>query len=370
MDPYDLLGVRRAAAISEIRRAYQKLARLLHPDLNPGDPVAAERFRMISEAFEILSSPDRRALFDRGELPSAPAPRVPEIGFEGFDFSERAAAGREAGFRELFDGGLAGAAEDIGPAPGEDLVQTTRISFEESLAGAVRRVQVVRLDHCPMCQGAGEIAFQPATCPRCHGTGRVRATRRHMVFMRRCIDCDASGQVGRRRCSHCGGEGRVMRSEWLEVHVPPGVGDGTKVPVPGFGNAGKRGGTPGTFFLQVAVDPHPVFRREGDDLVCEIRVSLPQAALGGPVEIPTPEGSVTVELPAGTQPGQRFRLPKRGVPRLGQKGRGHLFAEVRLQVPAVTDARGRALLSELAELYPAEVHAGPSPTAAEGKGGS
>jgi molecular chaperone DnaJ len=370
MDPYDVLGVRHNALLAEVRRAYQKLARLLHPDLNPGDPAAAERFRVISEAFEILGSPDRRALFDRGELPQSPTPRVPEIGFEGFDFSAQTTPGREAGFRELFDGVLEGSSRDDGPALGEDLVQTTRISFEESLTGATRRVQVVRLDQCPMCHGAGEIAFQPATCPRCHGTGRVRATRRHMVFTRRCTDCDASGQVGRRRCSHCGGEGRVMRSEWLEVHVPAGVRDGTKVPVPGFGNAGKRGGEPGAFYLQVAVEPHPVFRREGDDLVCEIQVGLAQAALGGPVEIPTPYGPVTLVLPAGTQPGQRLRLPKRGIPRLGQKGRGHLFAEVRLHVPAVTDERGRALLAELARLHPTGLGAPPTATEADPEGGS
>jgi len=350
MDLYDLLGVRKTANAAEIRRAWQKHARSLHPDLNPGDPVAAERFREVSEAFEILADPHRRAAYDRGEaVPRAVAPAAAG-GFEGFDFSAQVRVER-VGFREIFDAELR-TPEPPGSRPGEDLEQSTRVTFEESLTGTERRVHLVRHEPCPACQGAGEVAFGPVPCPRCQGTGQVRGSRGHMIFSRRCAECDARGYLHRRPCSRCSGEGRLIASEWLDVQIPPGVGDGSQVRVPGCGNAGRRSGPPGDFVLTVQVDAHPVFRREGEDLHCTVPVSMTEAALGAHVEVPTPEGEMTIELPAGTQNGQRFRLRKRGVPRLGEKGRGDLFVEARVEIPAVTDDRGRELLREFARLHP------------------
>jgi molecular chaperone DnaJ len=353
MDLYEILGVRRSATAAEIRRAYQKLARQLHPDLNPGDALANERFQQVSLAFQVLSDPQRRTDYDRGGAAPAPQAPVPEVGFEGFDFSAEVRTSG-VGFRELFGGGLAEAPAVSGPVRGEDLQQTTRITFEESLAGTARRVHLVRQDACPICLGQGEVAFGPVPCPRCGGTGRVRGRRGHMIFSRRCAECGASGVLGRRPCSRCSGEGRLIRSEWLEVRIPPGVAHGSKVRLPGGGNAGRRGGPAGDFVLEVEVEPHPFYTRDGEDLHCVVPVTIAEAALGGHVEVPTPDGPMTIEIPAGTQTGQRFRLRKRGAPRLGEKGRGDLFVEVRVTVPTVTEGRARQLLLELARLITPE----------------
>jgi molecular chaperone DnaJ len=355
LDFYELLGVRRTAGPAEIRRAYQKHARQLHPDLNPGDPVAAERFRVVSLAFETLSDARRRSEYDRGEVPIKAPPSHPEVGFEGFDFSAEVKVGG-AGFRELFDGVLREAsAGGAGESPrGEDLEQVARLTFEEALSGAERRIHLVRAEHCPICGGAGDVAFEPVACPRCGGTGKIRASRGHMIFSRRCEDCGATGLLSRRPCQRCGGEGRLMRSEWLDVRIPAGAADGTRVRVPGCGNAGRHGGPAGDFILIVEVEPHSFYRREGDDLHCEVPVTVTEAALGGHIDVPTPDGPVTIEIPAGTQTGQRFRLRKRGAPRLGEKGRGDLFVEARVWVPAITDDRSRALLREVAERNPCD----------------
>ena len=352
MDLYEVLGVRRNASVAEIRRAYQKLARLLHPDLNPGDPIAAERFRAVSRAFEVLSDAQRRAQYDRGERPPEAPPRA-EVGFAGFDFSAEARVER-AGFHEIFHGVLHPAAQ--GPAPGEDLQQGTRVTFEECLAGTRRRVHVMRYETCAACEGRGDLMLRPRPCPTCGGSGQLRASRGRMVFTRGCGDCGGTGVLGRQPCAQCGGEGRVRHSEWLEVQIPPGVGDGSRVRLPGWGNAGRRGGPPGDFVLSVEVEPHPLFRREGDDLFCEVPITIAEAALGAHVEVPTPDGPMTIGLPPGTQNGQRFRLRKRGMPRLelpsAEPARGDLFVEVRVWVPQVTDDEGRRLLEEFARHSP------------------
>lgn len=352
MDLYEILGVRRNASLADVRRAYQKRARALHPDLNPGDPIASERFRVVSQAFEILSDAQRRAEYDRGDPLPAPAPAGPEVGFEGFDFEAEVRVGG-IGFREIFDGVLNPASDQPAPVlPGESVEQVTRLSFEETFSGTRRQVRVVRLEHCPICRGHGDVAVPPAPCTTCQGTGRVRARRGRMIFSRRCSDCGATGVVDRSTCQRCHGEGRLMQNEWLGVEIPPGVADGMRLRVPSAGNAGRGEGPPGDFFLVVNVEPHPFYRREGHDLHCVVPVSLTEAALGGHVEVPTPDGPVTIEVPAGTQPGQRFRLRKRGMQRLGEKGRGDLYVEVKVQVPAVADDRGRELLRELARLNP------------------
>jgi molecular chaperone DnaJ len=351
MDLYKALGVRHEATPAEIRRAYQRRARALHPALNPGDPVAVDRFRAVTVAFEVLSDPQRRAAYDRGEHAPPNDPKGPEVGFEGFDFSAEFVKG--VGFQEIF-GQLGGPAPDLAPRRGEDLEQATLISFEECLAGTRRRLHVVRQDHCPGCSGAGEVAFDPVPCPRCAGSGRLRASRGHMIFTRRCTECGATGRIGRRPCPRCAGDGRVMQSEWLEVQLPAGVASGSRIRITGCGNAGARGGAPGDLVLIVDVEQHPWFRREGDDLYCEVPISMAEAALGGHIDVPTPEGPMTIEVPAGTQTGQRFRLRKRGLPKPGGKARGDLYVETRIIVPPVTDERSRELLREVARLHPQE----------------
>lgn len=352
MEFYELLGVRKNASVAEIRRAYQKLARRLHPDLNPGDPVTAQRFHAATRAFEVLCDPPRRAAYDRGERPTPAPPPVSAFGFEGFDFSVEVKG--TAGFQELFDSVLRGGTPSAAAARGEDLEQTASISFEESLKGASRRIQLLRSDRCQACQGRGDVAFGPVPCPRCHGTGQLRANRGHMIFSRACGDCGAAGVLDRQACPRCGAEGRVMQSEWLEVRIPPGAGPGARIRVPECGNVGLRGGPPGDLVLVIDVAPHPFYRREGEDLFCTLPLAMAEAALGAHVEVPTPEGPVTIEVPAGTQTGQRFRLRKRGLPRMGDGGRGDLYVEASVVIPAVTDARGRELLQELARLDPGD----------------
>ena len=291
MDLYETLGVRRNSTTAEIRRAYQKLARQLHPDLNPGDPVAAERFRAVSRAFEVLSDPQRRSQYERGEGVPLPA-AAPGLGFEGFDFSAEVRVGRLE-FREILED-LSPAETPEGASRGEDFEEVARITFQESLEGTKRRVNVVRFDRCPGCQGAGEVELGRRPCPTCQGRGQVRASRGRMIFTRRCRDCEGTGQLGRHRCAQCSGEGRAMHSDWLDVTIPPGAGDGTRLRVPGGGNAGRRGGPPGDFVLHVQVEPHAFFHRAGDDLTCEVPVTLAEAALGAHVEVPTPDGAVQI----------------------------------------------------------------------------
>jgi molecular chaperone DnaJ len=354
MDLYDTLGVRRTATQSEIHRAYQKLARQDHPALNPGDPAAAERYREVLRAYTVLSDPQRRAQYDRGEgVP--PAASAPAIGFEGFDFSAEVRVGT-IDFRDIIEG-LSPRQSADGAARGEDFEEVARISFQEAFEGTKRRVNVMRFDRCPGCQGAGEVELGQRPCPACQGQGQVRARRGGMIFTRRCADCGGTGQLGRHRCTLCSGEGRVMHTDSLDVTIPPGAGDGTRLRVPGGGNAGRRGGPPGDFVLHVQVEPHPFFHRAGDNLTCEVPVTMAEAALGAHVEVPTPDGAVPIHVPAGTQNGQRFRLRKRGLPLLGGggQGRGDLFVEVKVVVPEVDDDESRRLLSEFARRNPQDV---------------
>jgi molecular chaperone DnaJ len=350
MDLYALLGIRPKATQAEIRRAFQKRARQWHPDINPGDPLAAERYRHLLSAVEVLSDDERRALYDGGGDPFARARPAPEIGFAGFDFSVETRT--DGSFRDIFDGVLPGSAPPPEAVRGEDLEQSTSVTFDEAFHGARRRMHLMRQDRCPTCAGSGDVSFAPIACPKCGGAGRLRAARGHMVFTRECSECQGQGRLDRRPCVQCAAQGRLMHSEWLEVQIPAGVESGSRVRLPGGGNVGQRGGAAGDFVLQVQVEPHPIFRREGADLRCTVPVTMMEAALGAHVEAPTPDGSMTIEIPAGTQAGQQFRLRKRGMPKLGESARGDLYVEVRVWVPRIADARSRELLRELAQLNP------------------
>jgi molecular chaperone DnaJ len=360
VDLYSLLGVNRNASGADIRRAYQRLARRLHPAVNPGDAESARRFADATRAFETLSDPQRRAQYDRGGEARPAAPSVPDVGFAGFDFSADARTG-EVGFRQIFGGVLQAPAAQPAARRGEDLEQAARIAFAECAQGTRRRVHLVRFDRCPTCGGAGEVAAAPSPCAVCHGSGETRARRGRMVFTRRCPECQGRRQQTARLCARCGGEGRVMQSEWVDVEIPPGIEDGTRLSLAGFGNAGWRGGPPGDFHLLVTVEPHPVFRRDGADLSCEVALTITEAALGAHVEVPTPDGPVTIEVPAGTQAGQRFRLRKRGLPRAGGQGRGDLYVETRVWVPTVRDEASRDLLREFARRNPHDPRGGAPP---------
>ena len=350
MDLYQALGVRRGATTAEVRRAYQKLARMLHPDLNPGDPQAAERFRDVSSAFAVLSDPQRRAAYDRGESVAVSAD-IPEVGFHGFDFSAEVRLGG-AGFQEIFGNVLRRpvVAAEAGATPGEDLEQSTQLAFEECFQATRRRFHLVRQARCPDCDGAGEVSLTPRACPSCQGSGQVRSLRGRMVFTRRCGDCEGAGTIGRRPCGRCGAEGRVMRSEWLEVQIPAGACDGSRVRIPGAGNAGRRGGPPGDFVLVVEVRPHPFYRREGEDLYCDVPVTMVEAALGAHVEVPTPDGPVSLKVPPGTQEGKLLRIRGRGAPKLNGSGKGDLIARVKITVPTKLSKAEKEAIEKLQQV--------------------
>jgi molecular chaperone DnaJ len=348
MDLYVVLGLSHGASESDIKRAYRRLARRFHPDINPGDRTAEARFRQILEAYETLIDPERRSRYDSGT--ADPGEQRRTSGFEGFDFSARG-ADHSATFGDLFAEVLTerGAGR---PAPqrGADLHQDVALSFEEAFAGAQRLFTVTRREHCRACAGSGLTRVAPGACHACQGTGAVRTVRGHMVFSRSCQGCAGTGQQRPRPCEPCGGTGQETRTESVRARIPAGVADGDRVRVPGKGNAGVRSGEPGDLFVTVHVAPHPLFRREGDDLHMVVPIAVHEAALGARVDIPTPDGTARLRVPPGTQSGQRFRLRERGAASARDGRRGDLVVEVRLMLPRLLDERSKELLREFGKI--------------------
>ena len=348
MDFYVVLGVRREATDGDVRRAYKRLARQYHPDLNPGDREAAARFRDILIAYETLVDPDRRLRYDRGE--QVPMLSTPAAGFTGFDFSPRVHAEPATTFGDLF-------AEvfmppvDGRPHRGADVHVQAAVTLEDVARGARRAVTVHRQAACQGCAGTGTARTAAAECPACEGAGTTRVVRGHMIFSMPCGRCGGAGRRTAMPCQACGGRGVESRSDTVTVDIPPGVLDGTVVRVPGLGQAGRAGGAAGDAHVSIAVAPHPVYRRDGNDLHVEVPVALHEAALGARVALPAiAGGTVRLRVPPGTQSGQRFRLRERGLPSPRGEARGDLVAEVRLMLPPVLDERSKALLREFGEL--------------------
>ena len=348
MDLYVVLGLPHGATDSDIKRAYRRLARRFHPDINPGDRMAEARFRQILEAYETLIDPARRSRYDAGGGSGSSSPQ--RSGFEGFDFSVRG-ADHSATFGDLF----AEVLSDRGSQPpaaeeGADLHLQVQLTFEESLAGTTRAVTVNRRETCRTCGGTGRTRTSTGTCHVCQGSGAVRTVRGHMVFSRSCPACSGSGQQRPRACEPCGGIGQEMRSETVQVWIPPGIGDGDRVRIAGRGNAGLRGGTPGDLYITAIVAPHPTFRRDGDDVHMVLPVAIHEAALGARLEVTAPDGPARLRVPPGTQSGQRFRLRERGAPSKRDGRRGDLVVEVRLMLPKILDERSKELLREFGRI--------------------
>jgi len=344
-----VLGLSHGATESDIKRAYRRLARRFHPDINPGDHTAEGRFRQILEAYETLIDPERRSRYDSGSVADALNQRRTS-GFEGFDFSSRG-VDHSATFGDLFaevlsERGTAGAA----PERGADLHQDVHLTFEDAFRGVQRAFTVTRRENCRTCAGTGVTRVIAGTCHLCQGTGAVRSVRGHMVFSRSCQPCAGTGQQRPRACEPCGGTGHDTRTETVQVRIPAGVAEGDRVRVPGKGNAGVRGGQPGDLFVIVHVAPHSLYRRDGDDLHIVVPIAVHEAALGARVEIPTPEGGARLRVPPGTQSGQRFRLRERGLPSKREGQRGDLVVEVRLMLPKLLDERSKELLREFGRI--------------------
>lgn len=361
VDFYLVLGVKRSATVAELRRAYKRLARRYHPDINPGDREAAAFYQVLTEAYETLRDPGRREAYDsRGADAMPPGGKAPPatVQFQGFDFSPGGRGGKlSATFTDLFAEVLphpAAEPETRGGAPerGSDLVAEIELTFEEAIRGVEQRLTVRRLDSCGPCGGTGRRRGAEARCATCRGDGTLQWHRGHMLFSTRCGDCRGSGRLRYRACGSCDARGVVEHDEEITVQVPPGVDDGTRLRVRAKGNAGLRGGAPGDLYLVSRVQAHAHFRRDGTDLRLELPIAIHEAILGAAIDVPTLDGTATLDVPAGTTSEQDFRMAGHGVPDPQRAGhRGDLIVTVRVVLPTVSDERSRMLLREFGELH-------------------
>lgn len=350
VDFYLVLGLERTASSGDIKRAYRRLARRYHPDINPGDRLAAAEFRRIAEAYETLIEPDRRRQYDTA---GSGVQREPETyGFEGFDFSVSVGGPLASTFGDLFADVLApGQRRDAGePERGADLHQSIDLTFEEALRGGQHQVTATRYEHCRTCRGVGSLGTLEMECSLCHGSGLVKSARGHMVFSKPCPPCRGTGRRAETRCRACGGQQTELRTETLSINVPSGLADGARIRITGKGHAGRNGGSLGDLYITTRVGPHPLFRREGDDLHVVVPIAVHEAALGARLEVPAIEGRARLRVPPGTQSGQRFRVRERGAPSSRDGRRGDLIVEVRLVLPKVLDERSKELLREFGRL--------------------
>jgi molecular chaperone DnaJ len=353
VDLYIVLGVAREASTADIKRAYRRLARRLHPDINPGDGEAAARFRQIVDAYETLVDPDRRRRYDAGGLNDMADAVNSAFGFTGFDFSGAAGGERSTTFGELFEDVFsrlssrpAGGASDRGA----DIHLRASLSFDEAWRGVEWAAMVTRHETCGACAGTGAHRTAETRCAACEGRGAVRSVRGHMVFTKTCPQCGGSGRMRQQTCGECGGQGVAAVTDSLKIRIPAGVANGARVRVPGKGHGGVRGAGPGDLYVEIAVQADSTFQRIGDDLHLALPIAIHEAALGARLEIATPDGPVRLRVPPGTQSGQRFRLRERGAPSLRGGARGDLVVEVRLMLPPVLDERSKELLREFGRI--------------------
>jgi molecular chaperone DnaJ len=355
-DLYIILEIGRSASVSDIKKAFRKLARRFHPDINPGDRAAEERFKMISEAYEVLSDPLKREFYDANGFYSdgvleQKARTAWGFSFRGFDFSRPG----PSPMNEIFGQFFARQASRREPERGQDLEYPVSLSFEDSIRGIKTKLNIFRRDTCRPCKGAGHWSTSDTHCSSCGGTGKASRLRGHLDFTVTCSGCGGSGRLVQ-ICDACGGEGRISTPELLDVEIPPGVSTGSRVRIPGKGDAGLLGGPAGDLYVVTNVAAHHFFSRFGDNIHCVVPVTISEAALGTKVEVPTIDGKALVRIPPATQTGQTFRLRGKGAPSLLQPGmRGDQYVEVRLVVPRVADERSREILRELARLNPEDL---------------
>jgi molecular chaperone DnaJ len=378
-----MLGVKKTATSDEIRKAFRKLARKYHPDVNPGDKKSEEKFKEISEANDILSDEKKRKMYDQlgfysDQIDPAQAEAYARqqggggaggtpVDFGGFDFSgfqsgpgqhpgAQAGAGSNSwgSFKDIFSGIFSGQQQPgrpRGPQPGTDLEYQATVDFWTAIRGGSARMQVHRQETCPTCHG-NAAAGGPMTCPECGGTGHVTQMGGRMKFNIECPKCNGTGRISN-DCPTCHGEGVVDRTETVEFRIKPGTRDGQRIRLQGKGNAGLNGGTPGDLFLIVRTGTHPVFTRVGDDIHLTVPVTVPEASLGAKVDVPTIEGRAQLKIPPGTQSGQKLRLRERGVESAQRPGqRGDQIVTVEVTVPTLQDERSREIMRELAKLNP------------------
>ena len=353
-DLYIILEIGRTASENDIKRAFRKLARRCHPDINPGDRSAEERFKRISEAYEVLSDPAKRKFYDEngfyteGVLTST---KTAEWGFtfEGFDFR----GGNASGITEVFDQAFSRQPLRREPERGQDLEYQIALSFDDSIRGLKTTISVWRKSLCSTCRGGGRRpGVRDGACLHCGGAGKSAMGRGLLQFSVTCPHCGGSGKHVI-ECSDCSGEGRIARNDTLEVQIPPGVNTGSRIRFAGKGDVGRLGGPPGDLYILTNVTPHPFLKRVGDNIQCTVPVTITEAVLGTKLEVPTIDGPALVRIPPGTQNGQTFRLREKGAPSLmDPRARGDQYVEVRVTIPRVADERSKEILREFAKLNP------------------
>jgi molecular chaperone DnaJ len=350
-DYYEVLGLDRNASQKDIKSAYRRLAVQYHPDRNPGDKTAEERFKEAAEAYSVLSDPEKRAQYDRFGHAG-----VGGGGFGGFDpdifadFSD--ILGDFFGFGDLFGAGGRRSARQR-PQRGADLRYDLTLDFEDAVFGTKAKIKVPRSQTCHACSGTGaDPKHGVATCSTCGGHGQVRFQQGFFTISRTCSACQGTGRIIRHPCGECRGSGRVQREKVMEIRIPAGVEHGTRLRVAGEGEAGYNNGPPGDLYVVIMVNEHPVFKRQGDDIYCEIPITFPQAALGTEITVPTLEGEQKLRIPEGTQSGTVFRLRGKGVVNVNGMGRGDQLVRVVVTTPTRLTRRQRELLEQLAEEMP------------------
>ena len=377
-DYYGALGVDRKAKSDQIRKAYRRLARKYHPDVNPGNKQAEEKFKEIQEAYNVLSDDKKRKIYDQygfysdnipasayeayAQGPGGPAGAGPSVDFSGFDFSdfmpqEERSSGFGSSFRDIFSqifAGGEGRGAAAGPARGRDIEHHMHLGFWDAIRGTQVRITIGREGLCSSCKGKGVRSGPTVPCSACGGSGKAQRAAGAMRFSMTCQQCGGSGRQ-QNLCPSCRGTGHIRKPETFDVRIPPGVDTGSRVRVPGKGNAGAHGGPPGDLYILTDVETHPFFDRKGDNFYVRVPISVVEAALGAKVEVPTIDGPTTIRIPPGTQGGQKLRIRGKGAPSLRASQRGDQFVEVEIKVPKVADERSKEILRELDRLNPADI---------------
>lgn len=379
-DYYQVLGIKKDAKPDEIKKAYRRLARKYHPDVNPNDKTAEEKFKEVQEAYDVLSDEKKRKVFDRfgyyhenldADSPFAAGATGGGAGAPGFDFSgftwETGSTGGGTGggssFRDIFSDLFGGSGGGTGARPqpepprampkrGRDIEMPLALSFEEAFTGLTTNITVNRSEQCSRCQGAGDTGGPVVQCSTCKGTGQVMRTGGRLQFSQDCPDCAGTGRR-RTPCSLCNGKGTTPKSEQVKIRIPAGVDTGSRVRIPKRGHGGRLGAEAGDLFILTNVGKHPFLTRKGDNVYVTVPISVPEAALGAKIEVPTVEGKAQLKIPPGTESGQKFRLRERGFPSLRNPSlRGDEFVEVKITLPRVISEESKQNLREFEKLNP------------------
>jgi molecular chaperone DnaJ len=349
-DYYEVLGVERSASAEEIKRAYRKLAVKFHPDKNPEDPHAEEKFKELGEAYDVLMDAEKRSAYDRfGHAAFAQGTGARGGFHDPFDIFREVFGGGGGIFETFFGGGGAMAGEDR--QRGSDLRYDMQITLEEAAFGVDKEIEVRKLDTCDLCKGTGaEPGSRTINCPTCGGRGQVISSRGFFQVSQTCPRCRGVGQIVERPCRQCHGEGRIEKPSRIKLKIPAGIADGSRLRSSGNGEAGIRGGPHGDLYVVIHIKQHKVFQRDEDNLYCEVPIPFSVAALGGDLPVPTLEGKAQVRIPPGTQAGQIFKLRGKGIVNVNGRERGDLLARVIVEVPTRLNAEQRQKLAEFADL--------------------